>query len=201
MLEFIVRELAETRKSLNRSRPLQSSDRAKTAASASLLLELRREVEALPPSPAHFGNVVSAIADRDVVAQQRLEIDALRREAGEARQQAMRHEREQLLVEDELDRLHTQSAEWRREMDDQAAARAEEALWPSELEELRITVQQAAAAMSQQQATYAPAIDHGAAVGESNPDGPSIPWPVHSWLSSPSCKRIPLGDARRGSNS
>ena len=109
-----------------------------------LLGELKTELARLhaaiqqPHEPISTGN-------DELLAELRSEVAILRQVAEEARQQTQRQETERTLVEAELDRVRTQAAQWRRELEEASSHHHdEERLWHEELQDLRQLIQQAA---------------------------------------------------------
>lgn len=156
LLESIQNELSEMRKLVA---SVQSSPAA-LSESESLISELRSELgEMRRIAEQTMQSASQASQGQEAIAALRAEMEALRQMADEARQQTTRQETERALVEAELDRLRTQAAQWRRELEEETARHHdEERLWREELQEMRHLVRQAAM-------TPAESSSHSALVG------------------------------------
>jgi hypothetical protein len=146
LLETILERLAEMRSAVDHWEQSPAAAAAGASPVEPLLEDLRREMAELRAAAEQSleRGPLAVPADGELLGQLRQDIDTLRRQAEEARLHAQREEQERALVEAELDRLRSQAAQWRQQLDEQSVHHhEEERLWREELQELRHLVVQA----------------------------------------------------------
>jgi hypothetical protein len=145
LLATILEQLQETRHTVDKVRE-QAAEQA--TSQEAVIAELRAALEASSAALQAERSADGSSGGEALALSLRSEIESLRKTADEARQQTQRQETERALVEAELDRVRTQAAQWRRELEEQSAHyHEEERLWHEELQDLRHLMRQAAAAM------------------------------------------------------
>jgi hypothetical protein len=147
LLDLILQQLTETRSLVE---GVRSAADVEAPDYDAMIHELRSELSEMRIATEKVvEHSASSAAEKETAAQLRAETQLLRRLADAAREQAQRQEQERALVEAELDRLRTQSAQWRHDLEQEMVRhQEEERLWRDELQELRQTVQQAARSMA-----------------------------------------------------
>jgi hypothetical protein len=156
LLDSLVKQLAETKALVE---GVRSASEAEAPDYEAIIRDLHSEVAEMRIAAQQAAERSGAAsAEQETIARLREEAEASRQLAATAREQAQRQEQERLLVETELDRLRTQAAQWRRDLEEATARHhEEERSWREELQELRQIVQQAAQAMADGAAPPAPA--------------------------------------------
>jgi hypothetical protein len=169
LLGEILQKLTETRESLDSVRKQATQQ---TEIHELVVGELKAEIEQLRVALKEAPPPAASSVTEEAISSLRAEIDAQRQLAEEARQHAQKQETERAVLEAELDRVRTQSAQWRLQHEqEQAHHHEEEQRWHEDLQDLRQLVRQATSAMgSSVQPAAADAVAAKAGESQEQPD-------------------------------